>query len=211
MSRMLSLIAGSALALAVSVPAHCQDSPSLADIARQAQKDKANKPPAKVITNDDIPPTSGGVSSGPAASLAPAARPAAANKTAVTGAISSHAEGFEKLQTMLDEIDSLDRATLASNALQGNTASFPGRAEWEQKLFAAKQTFVAQGRATLQRAEQITDSAVALRDVQDPDDKRVKAVISKLQQLEKDNDRNTAAFQDVIQEGRNLAAQASGH
>ena len=68
MARSLILIAACALALATCASARAQDSqtptPSLGDLARQAQKDKekekANKPAAKVLTNDDLPSGSGG-------------------------------------------------------------------------------------------------------------------------------------------------------
>ena len=63
MSRGLNLIAGCTLNLAVSVAGRGQDTPSLGDLARQAQKDKADKPAAKVITDDDLPSNSGGGSS----------------------------------------------------------------------------------------------------------------------------------------------------
>ena len=39
-------------------PGHAQDTPSLGDLARQAQKEKAKDPPKKVFTNDDLPPES---------------------------------------------------------------------------------------------------------------------------------------------------------
>ena len=56
MPRTLHLLASFALAAALGLPAQGQDSPSLGDLARQAQKDKANAPAAKkVFTNEDLP------------------------------------------------------------------------------------------------------------------------------------------------------------
>lgn len=201
MPRSLSLIGVCALALVFSLPAHGQDSPSLGDLARQAQKDKANKPVAKVITNDDVPSGSGG-------GLGQVAQPGAAGST---GAAESPAEKLDKLESLLGQVDSLDRATLAKNALQGNDTNFPGRDKWEEKLFAAKQTFVSQGRAMLERARQIQASAESLKGVQDPNDPRVKDMGARLQGLVRDAIQIGSAFQAVMMEGRDLAAQASSH
>ena len=66
MPRSLSLIAACALALVICASARPQvspaTSPSLGELARQAKKDKdkANKPAAKVITNEDMASGSGG-------------------------------------------------------------------------------------------------------------------------------------------------------
>ena len=65
MPRSLHLFAACALALIFCLPGHGQDSPSLGDLARQAQKDKSNAPAKKVFTNDDLPSSSGLGSSGP--------------------------------------------------------------------------------------------------------------------------------------------------
>jgi hypothetical protein len=208
MPRSLSLIAVCALALVFCSPARGQDSPSLGDLARQAQKDKTNKPPAKVITNDDMPSSSGGISSALGAAPAQAAQPGAPGKP---DAVQSPAEGLEKLQTVLDQLDASDRATLATNVLEGNTANFPGREKWEEKLFAAKQTFVSQGRDVLQKLRQLEASVEGTKDIQDPNDPRVKSVTAKLQQLLQENQQASASFQAVIAEGKDLAAPPAAH
>jgi len=208
MSRILSLIAACMLALVVCAPGRGQDSPSLGDIARQAQKDKANKPPAKVITNDDVSSGSGGISSALGAGLAQPAQPGAAGKPE---AGQSPLDGLDKLQSVLDQLDTLDRATLVSNVLKGNTTNFPGRTKWEEKLFAAKQTFVAQSRDVLQKARQLEATAEGMKDVQDPNDPRAKMVAARLQQLIQESQQASSAFQAVIEEGKDLAALADGH
>jgi len=208
MSRILSLIAACMLALVVCAPGRGQDSPSLGDIARQAQKDKANKPPAKVITNDDVSSGSGGISSALGAGLSQPARPGAADKPE---AGQSPLDGLDKLQSVLDQLDTLDRATLVSNVLKGNTTNFPGRTKWEEKLFAAKQTFVAQSRDVLQKARQLEATAEGMKDVQDPNDPRAKMVAARLQQLIQESQQASSAFQAVIEEGKDLAALADGH
>lgn len=208
MPRTLSLIAVCALALAVCAPGRGQDSPSLGDLARQAQKDKANKPAAKVITNDDVASSSDGISSALGAVPVRAAEPGATGKP---DAVQSPAEGLEKLQSMLDQVDSLDRATLASNVLEGNTSNFPGRAKWEEKLFAAKQNFVSENRAVLQKMRQLEASAEGMKDVQDPNDPRAKSMSAKVQQLVQESQQSSAAFQAVIADGKELAALADAH
>ena len=208
MFRNVSFIAACALALATCLPVHGQDTPSLGDVARQAQKDKANKQAAKVITNDDMPAGSGGVSSMLGAGPGPDAQPANAGQQA---AALSPAAKLEKLESVLSLLDSLDRATLARNILQGSQADFPGREKWEERLFAAKQTFVIQGRALVQKARQIEASAESVKGVQDPNDPRVKDMGVKLQELVRDGVQMSSAFQAVMMEGRDLAAQSASH
>ena len=208
MPRSLNLIAACALALAFCSTGRGQDSPPLGDIARQAQKDKANKPPAKVITNDDIPSSPAGISVALGAGPERAAQPEDAGKP---DAVQSPTEGLARLQSVLDQLDSLDRATLASNVLEGNTSNFPGRAKWEEKLFAAKQTFVSENRAVLQKMRELEVSAQGMNDVQDPNDPRAKNMSAKLQQLVHESQQNGEAFHAVMTEGKDLAAQQAAH
>jgi len=212
MSRRLTLIVACLLALAFCASTRAQDSssssPSLGDLARQAQKDKdkdkANKATAKVLTNDDLPSGSGGASAtlgggyGQAAQLSPGSKP---------GADLSPAEKIAMLETVLDRVETLDRATLVHNALNGKDVDFPGRAKWEERLFAAKETYVTQGRELVQKARQIVASAESLKGNQDPNDPRVKELSVKLQSLIRDAVRMDSAFQAVMIEGRDLAAQ----
>jgi len=212
MSRRLTLIVACLLALAFCASTRAQDSssssPSLGDLARQAQKDKdkdkANKATAKVLTNDDLPSGSGGASAtlgggyGQAAQLSPGGK---------SGADPSPAEKIAMLETVLDRVETLDRATLVHNALNGKDVDFPGRAKWEERLFAAKETYVTQGRELVQKARQIVASAESLKGNQDPNDPRVKELSVKLQSLIRDAVRMDSAFQAVMIEGRDLAAQ----
>src|ERR1700686_527604 len=105
MLRSLSFIAACALALVFCSPGRGQDSPSLGDLARKAQKDKANKPTAKVITNDDMPSSSGGISPALGGGLGgQIVQPGSAGKT---NELQSPAESLEKLQSVVDQLDSL--------------------------------------------------------------------------------------------------------
>jgi hypothetical protein len=218
MPRKLTLFAACALALIACASARAQDSttpsssPSLGDLARQAQKDKdknrVNKPVAKVLTDDDVSAGSTGGSSSLAEALGTAAQPGPAGKSAE---VQSPAEGLEKIQSMLDGLSSLDRAALANNVLDGNTSNFAGRADWEAKMFAAKQAFVAENRTVLEKMRQLQASSAELKDVQDPNDPRLKSISAKLQELVQASQQYGAAFQAVVTEGKDLAAQSAVH
>jgi hypothetical protein len=215
MPRSSYLIAACALALVCGAPGRSQDSPSLGDLARQAQKnkDKTSKPVAKVITNDDMPSTAASTSSplapaaGPSSSSPSAGKPDAAGKS---DAIPSPEESFAQLQSTLDKLDSVDRVALIKDIL-GNAPNFPGRAEYEEKLIAAKQTYISKCREVLQEARQLEDSAKGMKDVQDPNDPRLKRLASKMQQLFQASEQNNTDLQAVIAEGKQLAAQYATH
>jgi hypothetical protein len=203
MQRSPSFIATFALALIFCPTGRAQDSPSLGDLARQAQKDKVNKPSAKVITDDDVHSNSSGISSAIGGGHGRVLQPGSAGNP---GSPQSTAEGLQKLQASVDHLDSLDRATLATDVLEGNDSNFPGRDKWEEKLFAAKGTFVSQIRAVLQKAKQLSASAEGIKNAEDPNDPRVKNLAAKLQQLAEETQRDSAAFAAVVVEGKALAA-----
>jgi hypothetical protein len=213
MSRNLHFIAIFALGVAVCVPGHSQDSPSLGDLARKAQKDKATTPAtAKVITNEDLPPGSGFGGSGSAPGMGRVVQPG--NGSSRPGAAAqgpSSSEELGRMEGLLDQLASLDRTALANNVLQGSGTNFPGRDKWEQKLFAAKQLFVTQGRMILKKADQLQESAKTVQDVENPNDPRAKDLATKLQQLMQQAEQSSAAFQAVIAEGKDLAGQSAPH
>ena len=214
MARRLSLIAASALVFFLCAPTRAQDStaPSLGDLARQAQKDKdkskATKPAAKVLTNDDLSSGSAGVPAALGGGLVQSAQPSAGS---VPGTAPSPAEKLAMTEVLLNQLDSLDRATLVRNVLNGHDVGFPGRAKWEERLFAAKQDYVVQGRELVQKAKQIIASADSLKGSQDPSDPRVKEVGVRLQSLVRDAVRMDSAFQAVMIEGRDFAAQQAAN
>ncbi len=216
MARSLAFIAVLASALAVSAVVRAQDasssSPSLGDLARQAQKDKekdkANKPSAKVLTNDDLPSSSGGVSGALGGGIGQAAQLPPGSKS---GADPTPAEKLAMMEIVLDRLEALDRATLVRTALNGHDVDFPGRAKWEERLIAAKEAYVVQARELIQKARQIIASADGLKGNQDPNDPRVKELSAKLQGLARDAVRTDSALQAVMIEGRDLAAQPATH
>ena len=219
MMRNLTLVQAFALALVALAPAHGQDSPSsappsLGDLARQAQKDKdrdkANKATAKVFTNDNLPSNPSGASGGFGGGLSQIGQASAGNASRQA---LSPAEKLARTEILLNYLESLDRATLVHNALNGNDVDFPGRAKWEDRLVAAKQVYVSQGREMLQKAREIVASAESLKAAahEDPNDPRVKEMGVKLQSLIRDAVKSDSGFQAVMMEGRDLAAQAGAH
>jgi hypothetical protein len=218
MARSPILIAACALAMVACASARAQDSqpssPSLGDLARQAQKDKdkdkANKTAAKVLTNDDLP--SG--SSGDPSALGPGFDQLSMQPQPVgskTGANPSPAEKLAKLEAFIAQVESMDRATLVRSVMKGNDADFPGRAKWEDRLVAAKETYVVQFRELIQKAKQIVADSDSLKGTQDPNDPRVKEMGARLQNLIRDAVQTNAALQAVVIEGRDLAAQPAAH
>jgi hypothetical protein len=238
MRRSLRPFAACALVLAVNfcLAVRGQDSPapspapSLGDVARQAQaqkdkdknKDKSNPPAKKVFTNDDFPSGAGAGSSstnpGAGRVVLPGGQPAGrtagqprAPGNPVAAAQANPADQLAQMGSLLGQLDSLDRATLAKNVLQGNEANFPGRAAWEEKLFAAKQLFVAQEREILTKANQFAASSKGIPDMQNANDPRAKALSDQLDQLMQEAQRSSAAFQAVVAEGKELAGQSAAH
>jgi hypothetical protein len=216
MARNFILIASCALALAICASARAQDSqpasPSLGDLARQAQKDKdkdkASKPSAKVLTNDDLPSGSTGGATALGGGFGQFALQPAGSKP---GADPTPAEKLNTLEAFLSQVDSMDRATLVRSVLNGKDTDFPGRAKWEDRLVAAKEAYVKQSRELIQTARQILAGADGLKGAQDPNDPRVKEMSAKLQNLVRDAVRTDSSLQAVIIEGRDLAAQPAAH
>jgi hypothetical protein len=95
--------------------------------------------------------------------------------------------------------------------IKGNDANFPGRAKWEDRLVAAKETYVVQFRELIQKAKQIVADSDSLKGTQDPNDPRVKEMGARLQNLIRDAVQTNAALQAVVIEGRDLAAQPAAH
>jgi hypothetical protein len=210
MQRKLSILSACLFALVFCAPGRSQDSPSLGDLARQAQKNKSTSPAKKVLTNDDI---SSGSTSGnglTSSGMGSIAAPAPARAPAASTAQPSAEEAAGQLEALINKIAGLSRAELVSGALQGVDANFPGRNEWEQRLLSARQVYVERGRDLLRNAKQIQATAESLRGTQDPNDPRVKDLTSRLEGLVRDGTRLDASFQAVILEGRDLAAHASG-
>jgi hypothetical protein len=206
LASFLSLLIAATPARAQDQPA--QDQPSLADVARQARKDKEknNATSKKVITDDTLP--SKGLSGAGLSDLGSAQGSDGGSATA---------RGLAKLEqaeAALDKMAPLDRATLAKAALLDNDVDFPNRRNWEDKLFSAKEVYVSHGRELFQEMRQILKEVESLRSSQggggklSPDDPRAQQMMKRIQELVQDAVRTDRAYQAVVVEGWDLAKQA---
>lgn len=185
-------------------PAQAQPQPSLADVARQARKDReknANKPKT-VITDENMPSSSslGGLSGDLGNSQG------GVNSDAMAKALAK----VEEAETGLRKLESLDRATLAKAVLLDNDVDFPNRRAWEDKLYAAKEHYASH------EAELIAEMKQILGQVQswqsqgklDPKDPRAQQMKSKLVEIVQDAVRTEQDYRAVVMEGWDLAKQA---
>jgi hypothetical protein len=193
-----------ALLSVLSTSGRCQDSQSLGEVARQSRSQKNDAQPKMVITNDNLPSSSAVATFG-------VTGPGDPPISAKPGTASSAQQSLARWESVVKEIDSMDRATLLKKALQGANPDFPGHGNWEDRLFAAKQTYVSQGLDLIQRAKQILEWAQTLQEAWvKPDDPRVRDSAENLNGQVRESVRSDAAFQAVILEGRDLARQTPG-
>lgn len=190
----------SALAFVCSAVAFCQDEPSLGDVARQTRSQKSSAQHTTVITNDSFAPGGDLFGADGAAGL---------DGGGDTAPNSSPDASLARWETLIRFVQSLDRAALAKLALHGARPDFPGRANWEDRLVAARQLYVAQGQELVHNARQLQGAAQALdRAHADANDPRVRELMIKLKSLLAEAVRADTAFRAVILEGRDLANQS---
>jgi hypothetical protein len=209
MVRRLTLLAGFVVALNFCVPVRGQDSPSLGDVARQLRKDKSDAAPKKVITNDDLPANAGSSAVGLGAI-------GDSKGLSKSGDTESPEAAIGKMEAAMKLLDSMDRATLVKAALQGTDHDFPGRRAWEDKLWEAKQAYVARGKELSEEAKKILSNSQSLQASQagqtlKPDDPRVQDLSRRLKQFIQDAVRADSTFRAVMMEGLDLAKQTSAH
>ena len=196
---------------AASTYAQDQQQPSLGEIARQARKDKEKNAtaPKKVLTDDDIVPSSSKAFSGIndfGSSLS----------SGSSGDASPLAKGFAAMnhvEEILNKLDPMDRTTLAKLVLMDNDVEFAGRRAWEDKLYAAKQQYVSHCREIVRDGRQILEDAQTLKNAQgnakmNSNDPRAQEMLHKVQALLQDAVRTDNAYQAVVMEGWDLAKQA---
>jgi hypothetical protein len=209
MLRRLTLLAGLVVALNLCTAVRGQDSPSLGDVARQLRKDKSEAPSKKVITNDDLPATasSGAVGLGSIGVSKGLSKPADTE---------SPEAAIGKMEAAMKLLDSMDRASLVKVALQGADPDFQGRRAWEDKLWEAKQVYVARGKELSEEAKKILSNSQSLQASQGgqtlkPDDPKVQDLSRRLKQFIQDAVRADSTFRAVMMEGLDLAKQTSAH
>ncbi len=208
MSRKLLFIALLAAVPFMPLRAQEQDQQqSLGNIARQARKAKEDRakasPPAQVVMTEDSLPTRRTV--GLPNSAAPdKPHPSAADHFAEASA------DFDDAERSLNQLEPLHRAELAKVALPGQNADFPSRQAWEDKLFAAKQGYIAHGRALLSEARRLLDEIKSLStNEKTPESKsKMQELSLRLRQVMQDSLQTEANFQAILVEGQKLANQA---
>src|SRR5215510_13439893 len=103
-------------------PAQTQSQPSLADVARQARKDREkNAAKPKTVVTDENLPSKSGLSGLSAADLGGSQGSGSSDQMAKAAARLAEAE------TGLDKLDKLDRVTLAKAVLLDHDVDFPNR------------------------------------------------------------------------------------
>lgn len=220
-------VAGLIVAGAALVTAPCgfaQDAqPSVADVARAAaaaKKDKEKSSAAKTVITDDSLGSGAAVSSktaGGGAGAAGATTSAAGSNTAAgdaggdTASSASLDAAWARLQATeasLDRLEPLGKSEVASTVLGGNTSDFPGRAEWEEKMYAEKTTYVARSRQLIQAMK---EALLMMAQMNSGDQKlsshdpKVMSLTRKTTQLMQLAQQTEAEFQGVVSEGRALA------
>jgi hypothetical protein len=204
-----------------------QDQPSVADAARAAaaaKRDKAaaasssnsastnpsssNSSSKTVITEDSI--GSGAVLSPKSGSGANSAV-AAADSTDKFKSLDEAWSRLQMTQAALDQLEPLNKPQLVDLVLQGNTTDFPNRAQWEDKLFAAKTNYIQRSRQLVAATQQmLADIADLQKQGQlQASDPRVQALVKKGKQLTQLATRTESDFQSVVNEGKNAVLQAS--
>jgi hypothetical protein len=124
-------------------------------------------------------------------------------------------EAWARLQATeasLDRLEPLGKSEVATTVLGGNAADFPGRAEWEEKMYAEKTSYCARSRQLIAAMKEALLRMAAMntgdQKVTSVNDPRVVSLTRKTGQLMQLAQKTEAEFQGVISEGRALAAQA---
>lgn len=185
-------------------PAQTQPQPSLADVARQARKDKEKNAakPKTVITDENMPSSQG--LSGMAGDLG--GSQGGVNSDAMARALAKVGEA----EAGLRKLESLDRATLAKVVLLDNDVDFPNRRVWEDKLYAAKEHYVSHEGELIVEMKQIVAQVQSLQSQGkvDPKDPRAQQMKSRLVEIVQDAVRTEQDYRAVVMEGWDLAKQA---
>lgn len=190
-----------------------QQPQSLGEVARQARKAKEDRAKQQAATSqeatssvltDDNMATHKGPS--PTAAVGGLDNP----HSALQERFASARQSFDEAEQTLNQLAPLDQAALAQIALEGRTVDFPGRAAWEQKLFANKQAYVAHGRQLLIQARTaLHEVETAAANHPSPSDSHMQDLAHRLREIMQDALQTESNFQAVVLEGQNLAKAAS--
>jgi len=181
-----------------------QPQPSLADIARQARKDKEkNAANSKTVITDDTLPSSKGLG-GLAGDLG--GSQGRVDSSAMAKALAK----VEEAEAGLKQLQTLDRATLAKAVLLDNDADFPNRRAWEDKLVAAKEHYVSHQGELIAELKQIVAQVQSRQGSGklDPNDPSSQQMKNRLLDIVQDALRTEQEYRGVVMEGWDLAKQA---
>ena len=185
-------------------PTQVQPQPSLADVARQARKDKEKNAakPKTVITDESMPSGKGltGLSGDFGGSQG------GVDSDRMAKALAK----VEEAEASLTKLESLDRATLAKVVLLDNDVDFPNRRAWEDKLYSAKEHYVSHEGALIGEMKQILAQVQSWQSQGkiDPKDPRAQQMKSRLVEIVQDAVRTEQDYRAVVMEGWDLAKQA---
>jgi hypothetical protein len=203
-----------------------QEQPSLADAARQARqnKDKGATPAKRVFTDEDMASghsnsnssSVGGLTSGHSSSTRLGGHsPSRVNATDNTPMGQAWA-GIGRAEDSLDQLAPLDRASLARVVLEGNDVDFPGRRAWENRLYVAKETYVAESRQLVDEMKSLMENAQSFQDPSGAakggsDSPQAQELVGRAQRLLLQAKTTEANFKAVMQEGQDQAKLVSRH
>jgi hypothetical protein len=201
--------------------AQTQDAqPSVAEAARAAaaaKKDKDKNSATKTVITDES------MGSGASVSSKASGSGAAGGASAASGSVSGDASGsgmnsasldeawarLQATEASLDKLEPLGKSEVATTVLGGNSADFPGRAEWEEKMYAEKTSYVARSRQLIAAMKEALLRMAAMssgdQKVTSSNDPKVVSLTRKTGQLMQLAQKTEAEFQGVIAEGRALA------
>lgn len=185
-------------------PAQAQPQPSLADVARQARKDREKNAtkPKTVITDENMPSGKG---------LTGLSGDFGASQGGVdSGAMDKAMAKVAEAEAGLRKLESLDRSTLAKAILLDNDVDFPNRRAWEDKLYTAKEHYVSHEGKLIVEMKQILAQVQSWQSQGklDPKDPRAQQTKSRLVEIVQDAVRTEQDYRAVVMEGWDLAKQA---
>jgi hypothetical protein len=215
----VAIAAGAAIVAAPGGFAQTQDAqPSVADVARAAaaaKKDKEKAAASKNVITDDSLGSGAAVTSKAGVSGATGAGATAAPASGGGANSAALDEAWARLQATeasLERLEPMGKSEVAATVLGGNTNDFPGRAEWEEKMYAEKTSYCARSRQLIEAMKEALLQMAAMNSgdqkVTSSNDPRVVSLTRKTKQLMQLAGKTEQEFQGVIAEGRQLAAGA---
>ena len=212
MLRPIGVVASLLWLAVLATPGHAQDQsqdpaqpqPSLADVARQARKDREKNAakPKTVITDENMPSSKG---------LTGLAGDLGGSQGGVdSGAMAKALAKVQEAEAGLRQLESLDRTTLAKAILLDNDVDFPSRRGWEDKLYTAKEQYVSHEGELIAELKQIVAQVQSWQSQGklDPKDPRAQQMKSRLVEIVQDAVRTEQDYRAVVMEGWDLAKQA---